>query len=226
MKTSAEADDPQFADLVRRVIRAGETLATFDFEDTSLPWREAKTPYRVFLAEFLLVRTRADVVMRLFEEIVAAYPDIQSLANTSEEHLQAVLQPLGMQKRVALLIRGARYILSHYDGQIPKNVEDLLTVPGLGRYTAAAIAAFAYDVPEVPADVNVLRFVSRLTGLPMEHPTKGSKRLVTLLPSLSKESTGLKPENLLDFTRKICRPRIPLCHQCSLRSDCNYGQSV
>jgi A/G-specific adenine glycosylase len=101
-------------------------------------------------------------------------------------------------------------------------VDALLAVPGLGLYTAVAIAAFAYAAPEVPADVNILRFLSRLTGLPMTHPTKGSAELRALLTLLSEAEGGPTPEALLDFTRLVCRPRRPLCEDCPVQAVCAH----
>ena len=198
----------------------------FQHDQEILPWRSLRTPYRVFLAEFLLVRTRSDVVARLFEEIVARYPDVSSLANADPDELVAALEPLGLKKRVPLLLRGAQYLMEYHAGQIPEKLDDLMRVPGLGLYTAAAIAAFAYHSSEVPADVNILRFLSRLTGLPMKHPTKGSETLRALLPLLSRDQGGPEPERLLDFSRLICRPRNPRCRACPLQEDCQYSLSV
>lgn len=205
-----------------RVMKAGKELAGHRFSERDLPWRKDRTPYRVFLAEMLLVRTRADSVARIFERIFFRYPSVDALANADEEELKSLLSPLGLIKRVPLLIRAARFIRENHDGQIPSKVDDLLTVPGIGPYTAAAVAAFAYGEPAVPADVNVLRFVSRLTGIEMKHPTKGSPELAELLPLLSESVVGLSAENLLDFTRLICRPRNPRCLTCPIKDLCDY----
>jgi len=187
-----------------------------------LPWRRYRTPYRVFLAEMLLVRTRADVVAQLFEKIASRYPTIEALASAGEKELKTALRPLGLSKRVPYLIKAARYIRDQHNGEIPNDVEDLLKVPGIGAYTAVAIATFAYGQRLVPADVNTLRFVSRLTGLEMKHVTKGSQELRELLPFLSEQNTGLSAENLLDFTRLICRSRKPKCSECPLSNQCSY----
>jgi A/G-specific adenine glycosylase len=195
-------------------------------EQEAFPWRNVRTPYRVFLAEFLLARTRSDKVAELFEHIVSQFPDFPSLAHADEETLAAALMPLGLRKRVPLLLRAARYIIEHHEGQVPEEVKMLLKVPGIGPYTAAAIAAFAYASHDVPADVNILRFLSRLTGIPMEHQTKGSKQLRHLLPLLSQRNYGPEPEKLLDFTRLVCRPRRPKCEVCPLKNQCRYFAST
>lgn len=188
----------------------------------NFPWRRWRTPYRIFLAEFLLVRTRTDMVAREFENIATRYPDLPSLVSASDEELLSDLAPLGMRKRVPLLLRAAKYLMEQHEGYIPEEVEELEAVPGLGPYTAAAIATFAFDSKIVPADVNILRFLSRLTGLPMTHPTKGSKELRELLPLLSPAEGGPNFEVLLDFSRLTCRPGKPKCFECPVRNHCCY----
>src|SRR5579859_5712785 len=97
-----------------------------------LPWRSERTPYRVFLAELLLVRTRSDVVARLFEEIASRYPDVLTLACADQEELAASLEPLGLRKRAPFFPKAARYICNHYERRIPEKFEELMKVPGLG----------------------------------------------------------------------------------------------
>jgi A/G-specific adenine glycosylase len=227
--TLTVAPNPQAETIKRKVIRAARKLnkdRTIYDASADLPWRKVRTPYRIFVAEFLLVRTRADIVARLFESIVQRYPDMHSLAAASEQELASALEPLGLRKRVPLLLMGARFIVKRYRGQVPQKVEELLDIPGIGAYTAVAVAAFAYGLPEVPADVNILRFLSRLTGLPMVHPTKGSRELWSMLPWLSPDVGGPAPEKLLDFSRLICRPAPPRCELCPVRKSCTFFASV
>ena len=179
----------------------------------------------MFLAEFLLVRTRWDVVARVFEEIVSRFPDLYTLANASEEEIAEALSPLGLRKRVPFLKKAAVYLLEHHRGKIPCDVDELKKVPGLGEYTAAAIAALAFKKDIVPADVNVFRFLSRLTGLPIGHPTKGSIELKALLPLLSPSRGGPTVAALLDFLRTTCRPRKPLCERCRLSEICSFRRN-
>lgn len=207
----------------RKVTWAGCKLARHNVSPaTHLPWRRQRTPYRIFLAEMLLVRTRSDVVARVYEGVFEHYPDIHKLAEADQDAVQEVLYPLGLSKRVPYFIQAARFICEEYDGEIPNDIKDLLRIPGVGIYTATAIAAFAYGQPVVPSDVNILRFISRITGLGMENRTKGSKKLRDLTVCLSESQTGLTAERLLDFTRLICRPRNPLCEQCPLTKHCSF----
>jgi A/G-specific adenine glycosylase len=207
----------------RKVIWAGCKLDRHEFVfGENLPWRQIRTPYRIFLAELLLVRTRADVVTRIYEDLFDKYPDIYRLAEANEYELRKALHPLGLSKRTPYIINAARYICDMHDGRIPSDINALLKTPGLGIYTAQAIAAFAYGQTIVPSDVNILRFVARLIGVGMEHRTKGSKQLIDLVSLLSESYTGLSVEKLLDFTRLICRSKNPLCEQCPLSHHCVY----
>lgn len=208
------------------LLKAGAELSRHRIAETELPWRKYRTPYRIFLAEMLLVRTRTDVVADHFERIASKYPTIEALALADENELREVLCPLGLSKRVPYLIKAARYICDNHNGEVPADFESLLKVPGIGKYTATAILTFAYDRKLVPADVNILRFVSRFTGLEMGHVTKGSQELRDLLPLLSEANVGLSAENLLDFTRLICKARKPKCHVCPLSEHCSYFKNV
>lgn len=208
------------------LLKAGAELSRHSIAETELPWRKYRTPYRIFLAEMLLVRTRTDVVSEHFERIASKYPTIEALALANENELREVLRPLGLSKRVPYLMKAACYICENHNGEIPTDLESLLKVPGIGKYTATAILTFAYERDLVPADVNVLRFVSRFTGLEMGHVTKGSQELRDLLPLLSEANVGLSAENLLDFTRLICKARKPKCHVCPLSEHCSYFKNT
>lgn len=213
-------------DMIALVSESAVEMAALPPFWEDLPWRKDRTPYRIFLAEFLLVRTRADVVKRLFEDIFTHFPSVEVLAATPEAEVAAILAPLGLQKRVPYLLRAAEFILTEYNGKLPSDIDNLIRIPGIGLYTSVAITAFAFGGSTVPADVNILRFLSRLTGLAMDHKTKGSKELRSLLRFLSPNNGGPPPEILLDFTRLICCSRKPLCTKCLLKTKCNFALST
>lgn len=207
----------------RKLVWAGCKLQrSHPVGEIDLPWRVLRTPYRIFLAELMLIRTRADVVARIYEDVFEQYPNIETLAEADENELQEALRPLGLVKRIPYIKRAAQHVCEVWDGSIPSEVSDLVKIPGIGPYTATAIVTFAYHKELVPEDVNILRFVSRLTGLEMTHDTKGSPRIKELVPFLSESLTNLPAERLLDFTRLICRPRNPRCDRCPLTRHCTY----
>lgn len=205
-----------------QVIWAAKELAQKVEISAELPWRNNRTPYKIFLAEVLLVRTRVDVVARVYPSILKHYPTLKDLANANEIELINLANPLGLKKRIPYMIGGAKFILENYNGIVPQTIKELLNVPGIGQYTATAIATFAFGNISVPADVNIFRFLARFTGLEIGHKTKGSNDLLKLLPLLSQENTQLKAETLLDFSRLICGPRKPTCYQCPLTKKCEY----
>lgn len=202
---------------------AAKRLAILAPFDSDLPWRRNRTPYRVFLAEFLLVRTWTDAVAACFEDIYDRFPTLRHLAASSIKDIDEAIASLGLRKRAPFLMKAARFIIDEFDGEIPPDPKQLIRIPGIGPYTAAAISAFAFGRFLVPADVNILRFLSRLTGLEMVDKTKGSKDLRKLLPLLSEDENGPSAEILLDFARLICRPRKPLCGECPLRTECTFA---
>jgi len=169
------------------------------------------------------VRTRRDAVARRFEEIFARFPDPHALARASEGEIAGVLAPLGLRRRAAYLKKAAAYVVERHGGEIPGEVGDLKKIPGVGDYTAAAVAALAFGKDAVPADVNVFRFLSRLTGLPAGHPTRGSPALKALASALSPARGGPSAAVLLDFSGRVCRPRRPRCPECPLRRLCAFG---
>lgn len=211
--------------LKAKVRRATSKLGSSGAEwyEHDLPWRIEVTPYRTFLAEFLLVRTRADLVANVFESIVDRFPTPETIVSADIEELRRFLAPLGLTKRAAILKRAASHLVDHHEGGIPEDARVLMEVPGLGAYTSRSIShVLGGEFEALPADVNILRFLSRFTALPMDHPTKGSQKLQRLLESLPKDLDGLAFDIFLDFTRNVCRPRNPWCEACPVSRSCTY----
>lgn len=145
--------------------RAGVTrrlLAWFDACGRQFPWREDRTPYKVFVSEFLLKRTTSTAASRLFPRFICHYPDIRALAGADVRRLQRDLRPIGLHRQRASAIRGAaRHVLEEHDGEFPADLEQLLAIPGVGDYTASCILSFGLGVPRAIVDSNVDRVISR-----------------------------------------------------------------
>ncbi|MHB8087473.1 MAG: HhH-GPD family protein [Anaerolineaceae bacterium] len=205
----------------------GFVLAQSEFEtDELIPWRINRTPYRIFLAELLLVRTRFDVVAKLYDKIFNHYPNIESLAKADIYDLQKELYSLGLKKRVPYIIKAANFIFKEYNSEIPTNYDMLQNIPGLGQYSASAILAFGYGQNIIPNDVNIIRFISRITGITALSKTKGSKLLTDLSREFVTNFNGNQAEKLLDFTRLICRTRKPKCTGCVIVKHCVFFREV
>lgn len=191
----------------------------------TFPWREAKDPYVVLVAEFFLQRTPANRVAALLPKFIAEFPSPEKLAHANINHLKEVYGCLGLKKRMSWLVESMKIICQSYGGRIPNTLEDLLSLPGVGEYTASAVLCFGYgcDIPIV--DANVVRVLTRIFGLPETNRTGTA--------TLKKIARGLIPighaidynESILDFAALVCKKR-PLHDKCPLTSSCDYYQSI
>lgn len=196
----------------------------------SFPWRETHDPYRIMVAEKLLQQTAAtEKVVTAYIEIIERYPDIGSLAKADVEELRRLILPLGFIYRADELPRLAREIILRHNGQLPDDIGKLLSLPGIGDYTARAILSFAFgkDVPIV--DTNVARWLYRLYGIDKPFPSNParSKQLITratsLVPRGNSRSFNLA---VLDLCALICTARRPDCARCPVQRSCSYGRNA
>ena len=130
----------------------------------ALPWRETKDPYRIWLSEIMLQQTRVEAVKAYYTRFLATLPTIADLAAADEETILKLWEGLGYYSRVRNMQKAAQYVMTHYSGVLPADYDALLALPGIGAYTAGAIASFAFDLPYAAVDGNVLRVMSRIAG--------------------------------------------------------------
>lgn len=187
-----------------------------------MPWKGIRDPYRIWLAETILQQTRVEQGWAYYERFVQAFPTLADLAVAPEEHIFRLWQGLGYYNRCRNLLHTARELVSHHGGLFPRSYEQLLTLKGIGPYTAAAIASFAFDLPHAVVDGNVLRVLSRYFGWEQPIDTSEGKRLYSSLANelISRESPGAYNQAIMDLGATICRPRVPLCGQCPLARCC------
>ncbi|OIQ10642.1 Adenine DNA glycosylase [Moorella thermoacetica] len=188
------------------------------------PWRKERTPFRVYLSEMLLQRTRADQVEPVFRYLVSRYPDVKTLYNGFEEVKQAI-QSLGRNCRLHYFKAGLEYLINNYGGKIPSDRQELLAVPGIGDYITAAIRIFGFGIPDVIVDTNTVRIFCRLYGLQFTPETRRRKHFIELATRHVSMSHCIEYSyGLLDFAAEICRPVRPACGICGLRSVCDYSK--
>ena len=132
-------------------------LRWYDANARVLPWRDDPTPYHVWISEIMLQQTRAETVKPYFHRFLATLPTVEALANADEPTLLKLWEGLGYYSRVRNLQKAARAVMESHGGVIPADFDALLTLPGVGRYTAGAVASIAYDIPVPAVDGNVLR---------------------------------------------------------------------
>ncbi len=186
----------------------------------TLPWRAIRDPYRTLVSEFMLQQTQVDRVVPKFEAFVERFPDVEALANARIADVLRLWQGLGYNTRGVRLANVAKEIVSRFGGVIPANVEALQSLPGIGPYTARAIAAFGFDEPLAPVDTNVRRIVHRVF-FGIEHPPKAApaqldERAQELVPARGHDWSSA----LMDLGATICTARAPKCMLCPLYDEC------
>ena len=209
--------DPAFSDLSERIV------GWYRENRRRLPWREEVSPYRTLISEIMLQQTRVEAVKPYFERFLAAFPDVVSLANADDELLLKLWEGLGYYSRARNLKKCAREIVDRFDGVIPSSLSDLLSLPGIGPYTAGAIAAFAYGKPVAAVDGNVLRVTARITAEPGDILSPAVKTGLTDLTSslVPGDAPGDFGQGLIELGALICLPnRPPKCEECPIRALC------
>ena len=189
-----------------------------------LPWRDEPTPYHVWISEIMLQQTRAAVVRSYYLRFLEALPHVRALAAVDDDALMKLWQGLGYYSRARNLKRAAEVIVEKHTGQLPRDFDALLALPGIGRYTASAIASFAYGQPRPAVDGNFLRVAARITANPIDIAKDASKRAleIALAPSYpSGRDAGLLNEAFMDLGATVCLPNgTPLCHACPAAQLC------
>jgi A/G-specific adenine glycosylase len=187
-----------------------------------MPWKGEKDPYKIWLSEIILQQTRVEQGWAYYEKFIHNFPSINDLANAPEQKVFKCWEGLGYYSRCRNLIATAKTIATGYEGRFPEDYDSIRALKGIGPYTAAAIASFAFDLPYAVVDGNVLRVLSRYTGddTPVD-TTVGKKRYSLLAESLlDKGQPGIYNQAIMDFGAVVCRPQNPLCAICVQRSEC------
>ena len=199
-------------------------LSWYEAERRDLPWRygprKKADPYRVWLSEIMLQQTTVKAVIPYFERFVARWPDVGQLASASLEDVLQMWAGLGYYSRARNLKKCADAVAENFGGQFPDTEDMLRTLPGIGPYTAAAIAAIAFGRKATPVDGNIERVVARLFAVRQQLPQSKPeiKRLAaTLTPS---RRAGDFAQAMMDLGSNICSPKRPSCLMCPLQQDC------
>jgi A/G-specific adenine glycosylase len=188
----------------------------------TLPWRGHPDPYAVWVSEIMLQQTRVEMVIPYFERWMGRFPTMQALASASQQEVLATWEGLGYYSRARNLHRAAQVVIADYDGQLPRDARQLRRLPGIGRYTAAAIAALAFGQDEAALDGNIRRVLARVYDVtePENSPT-GERYLWELATrNLPPGRAGDYNQALMDLGASVCTPRAPACTHCPLNADC------
>lgn len=190
------------------------------------PWRLTEDPYSILMAEVMLHRTQARQVAPVYERFIEQYPDVPRLAQATKEELHRALYSLGLSWRIDLIHRMTIDLMEHFDGQVPREKDDLLSLPGVSEYIAGAVRCFAWNQPEPLIDTNTVRVVGRLFGLEIRDSSRRNRHFRGLIMALAdpKEPRAYNYA-LLDLAHLICTRKRPHCEKCPLQRWCMFGQT-
>lgn len=187
-----------------------------------LPWKGEKNPYYVWLSEIILQQTRVEQGLPYFEKFKSTYPTVADLANAPEDEVMKLWEGLGYYSRARNLHFTAKYISKELGGVFPSDFEGILKLKGIGPYTAAAIASFAFDLPHAVVDGNVYRVLSRFFGIEKAiDSTEGKKEFSKLAQTLidTKQPANYN-QAIMDFGATHCKPSSPNCGKCLMSLNC------
>ena len=186
-----------------------------------MPWKKETDPYKIWLSEVILQQTRVEQGLKYYESFVKTFPDIHSLARAPDQKIYKLWEGLGYYARCRNLIETARHIDRNLKGKFPSRHDDLLKLKGVGAYTAAAIASFAFNEPRAVIDGNVFRVLSRLFGIDKPIDTLEGKHFFKRLGQklLDEKRPALYNQAIMDFGAIVCKP-LPECSQCPLNRYC------
>jgi A/G-specific adenine glycosylase len=218
MKRSAEARGKD----AQRIGR--DVLAWYDIHARDLPWRirddRTPNPYHVWLSEIMLQQTTVAAVIPYFRDFLHRWPSISDLARAPDDAVMAAWAGLGYYARARNLLACARVVERDHGGQFPREEAALINLPGIGPYTAAAIAAIAFNQPSAPIDGNIERVMSRLFRLTTPLPHLKAEVHTTLSPLVPHHRPGDFAQALMDLGATICTPKAPSCVACPLAAYC------
>ena len=204
--------------------RLRETLlAWYDAGHRNLPWRKSRDPYAIWISETMLQQTRVETVIPYYERFLERFPDIETLATADREDVFERWAGLGYYSRARNLHRSAKMMVEDFGASVPDTIEQLRMLPGVGRYTAGAVASIAFDKPEAVVDGNVVRVLTRLLDLRCDVSRKDvQERLWDEAGALAK---GTRPgdlnQALMEFGATVCSPRSPSCESgCPMKRLC------
>jgi len=195
--------------------------------DRELPWKKNKSPYKIWLSEVLLQQTRVNQAIPYYRKFLKAYPTIEKMASASLDEVMKLWQGLGYYSRAKNMHETSIHIVKNLNSEFPNTYNELLKLKGVGNYTAAAIASFAYNEPKAVVDGNVFRVLSRYFGIetPIDS-TAGKKEFQKIADEqLDKKAPGIYNQAIMDFGALQCIPKNPSCNTCCFKKTCKAHQN-
>lgn len=191
-----------------------------------LPWRRTRDPYAILVSEVLSQQTQIARVLPVYEQLLGRYPTVTALARAPLAEVKAITDPLGYKIRGGWLHRAALRVAERPGAAFPETVEELRSLPGIGRYTAGAVMSFAHHRDAPVLDTNVARLLRRYFGI-VATPQARTKELWSLAAAVIPKGKGyVINQALMDLGAMICRSRAPRCDACPLRRSCDFRRNA
>lgn len=196
-------------------------LAWFDREQRVLPWRATRDPWAILVSEVILQQTRVETGTRYYHSFLAAFPTPAHLARADDDALMKAWEGLGYYRRARHLRAAARSLVARHDGRVPPDHAALLELPGIGPYTAGAVASIAFDLPEPCVDGNAARVLARLFAYREDASTQRARlEFEAIARTLLGERPGALNQALMELGSQLCTPRAPRCGECPVARFC------
>lgn len=204
-------------DFTRKLLRWNK-----DDNKREMPWKGETDPYKIWLSEIMLQQTRVEQGRAYYEKFIKTFPTVHELAAASDQVVFKMWEGLGYYSRCKNLLVTARIISKNFKGKFPQTYLQILQLKGIGPYTAAAIASFAFNENCAVVDGNVLRVISRYFGISTPIDSSDGRKLYSTLAQtlIDKRSPGVYNQAIMDFGATICKPKVPLCTICVQKNDC------
>ena len=184
-----------------------------------LPWRRTRDPYRVLVSEFMLQQTQVSRVLDYYGPFLRRYPTVEALAGARRSAVREAWEGLGYYRRAANLHRLAKEVVRRHNGVVPDDPAELLRLPGVGPYTAGAVATFAYEQPVAAVDTNVSRVIRRVFSC---QTAKDTRTTAQLLQPRSGKTAWKFNQSLMELGALVCSARAPKCDQCPVNTLCTW----
>jgi len=199
-----------------------QLLTWYSEHKRTLPWRGETDPYKIWISEVILQQTRVQQGWDYYLKFIAEFPDIVSLASAPNQDVMRVWQGLGYYSRARNLQTAAQQIVNQYQGKFPEKFEDIISLKGIGPYTAAAIASIAFEKPYFAADGNVYRVISRLYGILEDINLPKTKNQIQEIGNqmIHQVSPSEFTQALMEFGAIHCTPKSPICLECPFDKNC------
>ena len=196
-------------------------LRWYDREKRDLPWRQSLDPYRIWISEIMLQQTRVETVLPYYERFLSHYPTVKALAEAPTDQLLNLWAGLGYYSRARNLQAAAQDMVARFGGQLPRALEDLRSLKGIGAYTAAAIASIAYGQPYAALDGNLERVLSRVLATRKNPKLEGREEVLAAGQALVERGrAGDVNQALMDLSSRVCLPKQPQCLVCPIADHC------